>query len=142
MSTDQNKEIFKRLIYAINSGDPTRLRDVVHGLVADDYVGHAPGAPDIYGPDGYLEDESVFHSAFPDLQIEILDLIAEDDRVVVHFVFRGTHEGELAGVPPTGRHMTVQAVSISRVKNGKIVEEYSFVDNLDLLRQLGVEIQP
>ena len=142
MSTEQNKEIFKRIVDASNSGDPSQLRDVMYDLVADDFVGHAPGEPDFHGPEGYLETLVLFHSALANLKIEILDLIAEDDRVVVQLVFRGTHAGEFAGVPPTGREVSVPEVAIGRVRDGKLVEEFEYWDNLDLLRQLGVEIEP
>lgn len=142
MSTEQNKAIFQRLIDASNTGDPSQLRDVVYDVVAEDCVIHTPGEPDVHGPDGYMESLSLFHEAFPDIQIEILNQIAEDDWVTIHYLFRGTHEQELAGIPPTGRQVTIEAVSLSRVRDGKIVEEHSFVDNMHVFRQLGVEIEP
>ena len=84
----------------------------------------------------------LFHSALSDVHIELLDLIAEDDRVVVHFNFRGTHDGELAGIPPTGRQLSVGSVGVARIRDGKVVEEIDYFDNLTILQQLGVEMEP
>ena len=140
MSTEQNKDIFRRIVDASNSGDLARIRDVMYDLVAEDFVGHAPGEPDFHGPEGYMETMRLFHSGLADLQIEIQDLIAEDDRVVVQLVFSGIHTGEFAGVPPTGRKVSVPEVAIGRVRDGKLVEEFEYWDNLTMLRQLGVEI--
>jgi steroid delta-isomerase-like uncharacterized protein len=77
-------------------------------------------------------------TAYPDLQITIEDMIAEGDKVVVRYTFRGTQEGETQGIPPTGNHVTVTGIFMCRCEGGKIVEEWENWDDLGLLQQLGV----
>ena len=141
MGADRNKETVRRIVDAINTGDAAHLRDVMHRTVADDMVGHAPGEPDFHGPEGYLDFVMDFCSVVPDLQVEIVDLIAEDDLVVAQLLFRGTHGGELMGLPPTGRKVSVPEVAICHMREGELAELFLYWDNLDILRQLGVEIE-
>jgi predicted ester cyclase len=79
-----------------------------------------------------------FLSAFPDWRGQILDLFAEGDRVVNRWTGQGTHTMPLMGIPPTGKHVTLEGITIFRVENGKVVEEWSQADQLVLMRQLGV----
>jgi steroid delta-isomerase-like uncharacterized protein len=104
-------------------------------------VGHSPGFPDFYGVEGQREYVSGFRSAFPDLRFEIQDMVAEGDCVAVHFMWSGTHEGELLGIPPTGRSISVEDMALLRFKDGKVIEAYDIQDSLDMLRQLGVEVE-
>ena len=78
-------------------------------------------------------------AAFPDSRVTVEDLIAEGDKVVTRFTWRGTHHGEFMGVPPTGRRVEVGGIWIHRLENERIVEgrEWGQVDWLGLLRQLG-----
>ena len=78
-----------------------------------------------------------FRRAFPDFRATILDQIAEGDKVVTRKVFHGTHEGELMGIPPTGREVEIQVIDIVRLADGRIVEHRNVVDRLGLLQQLG-----
>jgi steroid delta-isomerase-like uncharacterized protein len=77
-------------------------------------------------------------NAFPDSRVTIDDMIAEGDQVVTKKTFRGTHEGEFAGIPPTGKTVELQFVDIMRVHNGKIVEHWNCIDQLSFMQQLGV----
>lgn len=82
---------------------------------------------------------SPFRSAFPDFEMEIVDLIAEGERVVAHFRCSGTHRGEWLGVPATGRRFEkVDEIYIFRVHDGKLVRALGVEDNLTRLRQLGL----
>lgn len=77
-------------------------------------------------------------SAFRDLQIKLEDQFAHDDRVVSRFTILGTHKGELMGLQPTGKKISVSGISIFRFKDGKAVEEWIEEDGgLGLMRQLG-----
>jgi steroid delta-isomerase-like uncharacterized protein len=80
----------------------------------------------------------MFRNAFPDFRAVIHDLIAEDDKVVTRKTFDGTHEGELLGIPPTGKEVTIELIDILRVADGKITDHWSVVDQLGLMQQLGV----
>jgi steroid delta-isomerase-like uncharacterized protein len=81
-------------------------------------------------------------AAFPDISIEVEDVVAAGDRVAFRGTLRGTHEGEFLGIPATGRHVTVSLVDIIRVEDGRFAEHWGGPDFLDLVRQLGVEITP
>jgi predicted ester cyclase len=82
---------------------------------------------------------TAFRSAFPDWREEIVDLVAEEDKVVVRFKCSGTHRGEMMGIPPTGRRQEeVDEVYFLRVEDGKFVEFWGLEDNLTRMRQLGL----
>ena len=76
--------------------------------------------------------------AFPDVHFNIEDIVAEGDKVVVHFTFRGTHKGVFAGIPPTGKQVEMQGVQIARLVNEQIVEDWVIRDTMGLMQQLGV----
>jgi predicted ester cyclase len=82
---------------------------------------------------------ATFRSAFPDFEMEVVDLIAEGEKVVGHFRCSGTHRGEWLGVPPTGRRFEgVDEIYIFRVRGGRLVSALGVEDNLARLRQLGI----
>ena len=82
--------------------------------------------------------QSNYITAFPDLHFTIEDLIAEGGTVVVRFTTRGTHQGTLMGIPPTGKQVSGTGMFIDRIVNGKGVEQWFNSDILGLLQQLGV----
>jgi predicted ester cyclase len=81
---------------------------------------------------------TMMYTAFPDFQATLENLIAEDDRVVVHMLWTGTHQGEFMGIPPTGRRMSINVIDILRVADGKFVEHWGVSDMMGLMQQLGV----
>jgi predicted ester cyclase len=83
-----------------------------------------------------------FRGAFPDLKGTPEDQIAEGDKVVMRWTARGTHQGELQGIPPTGRRVTVTGIVISRAAEGKLVESWEVYDALGMMRQLGLVVIP
>ena len=136
MSTEENKAIVRRVYEeAINRGNMA----VVDELVSPDYVAHDPGFPQpVRGPEGLKQYFLVFRTAFPDLHLTIEDIIAEGDTVVVRHTARGTHQGDLMGMPPTGKQETVTGIAIHRLVNGKFVESWVNAGSLGLMQQLGV----
>ena len=134
MSADTNKEIVRRLGVEPWEGN----LGVIDELVTTDYVGHDPAQPDMQGPDGIKEFITGYLTGFPDGRITIDEQLAEGDLVATRWTGRGTHQGEMMGIPPTGKQVTVSGITISRVKNGKVVEEWSNWDTLGMLQQLGV----
>lgn len=139
MSSEENEAIVREAVEAFNQGDP----EAVDRLFAADYVDHDPsraGLPP--GPDGVKQAWSMFRAAFPDLRATIDDMIAEGDRVAVRGEVRGTHRGELMGIPPTGKRVTVTLIDINRIDNGKLVERWGETDMLGMMRQLGVVPAP
>jgi len=133
MSTEDNKALVRRVIDIINQ----KNLDAAHEVIGSDYVYKAPGSPAMRGPEGFKELIGGYVSAFPDLHMTILDLVAEGDRVVARWTATGTQRGELMGVAPTGKQATVVGIIMSRCADGKIVEEHEVFDTLGLLQQLG-----
>ena len=134
MSTEENKALVRRAYEEfINQRNLDRLGE----FFAPDYVGHVPGMPDIQGIEGLKQVAMLFFSAFPDLHVTLEDVIAEGDKLSVRHTWRGTHQGELMGVPPTGKEVTFIGIDVYHTANGKLKEEWSGLDMLGLLQQLG-----
>jgi len=81
-----------------------------------------------------------FREAFPDVRLTVQEVTAEDDRVAFRSVFRGTHLGEFAGIPPTGNQVVVGLLDVIRIKDGRFIEQWGGPDLFDLLRQLGATV--
>ena len=142
MSTEANKELVRKWVDEVLNRRDVSEQSPAYQLVAVDFVGHFPGQPPIEGLEAYRQFGSLYFSAFPDLQITPEDLIAEGDKVTMRYGWRGTHKGELMGIPPTGKQVITWGISILRVANGKIAEQWDSFDNLGMLQQLGVVPAP
>lgn len=109
-------------------------------IVAPEHVdrgsGALPGLPP--GPEGSKMFVTVYRKAFPDIRFTIDEQIAEGDKVVTRWTGFGTHKGELADIPPTGKSATVTGIGVDRIVNGKIVESWGVFDQFGMLQQLGV----
>ncbi len=136
MSVEENKALARRVLEEMfNKGN----LDVADELLAPDYVDHDPAMPeDIHGPDGFKQYVSGYRSAFSDLHVEIEEQVAEGDLVATRWTGTGTHDGELAGIPPTGNRVTLPGMEIVRISGGKLVEGWEGYDSMNLMRQLGV----
>ena len=99
--------------------------DAVDELLAPDFTAH--NLPEGFPPDadGFKQAVSLYRTAFPDMTMTLEDIIADGDRVVVRWSARGTHGGDLAGFPPTGRPVSVTGIGIHRFVGGRIVENWS-----------------
>jgi len=106
-------------------------------LLKSDYVRHDANLPDIVGPQAERQFIVTALTAFPDLQFEAEQLVAENDLVMCGLTARGTHRAEFMGVPPSGRHVDFQSVDTFRLSDGKIAEQWVVMDALGLLQQLG-----
>jgi steroid delta-isomerase-like uncharacterized protein len=136
MSTEENKALARRVIEQMfNEGN----LDMADELLAPGYVDHDPSLPeDVHGPEGFKEYVGMYRAAFPDLHVQIEDQLAEGDRVATRWTGTGTHNGELAGITPTGKQVTVPGMEIVRIANGKLIEGWEGYDSGTLMRQLGV----
>jgi len=76
-------------------------------------------------------------TAFPDVSLTLEDQLAEGEEVVIRWTMRGTHQGEIWGTAPTGKPVTVTGITIQRLAEGKIVEEWTEADSLGLQQQIG-----
>jgi steroid delta-isomerase-like uncharacterized protein len=108
-------------------------------LVADDFVEHdeVPGVPPT--KQGTLDYFRMLLTAFPDMRMDVEDLIANEDKTVARVKATATHQGEFMGVPPTGNRVEVQLIDIMRFNDaGLVCEHWGVVDMLSLMQQLGV----
>lgn len=113
--------------------------DVVDELLAADIVDHNPAVPmEVTSPEEFKGSVELIHAAFPDFEASIESVIAEGDRVVTRTREGGTHEGEFAGIEPTGKSVEVQAINIYRIEDDRIAEMWIQVDMMGLMQQLGV----
>lgn len=131
MSVEENKALIRR---GVEEGWNKQNVDIFDELAASDVVHHDWNTR---GLKAFKQAISADMTAFPDVHLTIEDMIAEGDKVVVRYTFRGTQQGETQGIPPTGKRVTVPGIFICRCAGGKIVEEWDMWDDLGLLQQLG-----
>jgi steroid delta-isomerase-like uncharacterized protein len=84
----------------------------------------------------------MFRSGMPDLKVVIEDMIAEGDKVATRYTLEGTHQGELFGVPPTGKRLSIKSMTVERVLEGKVRDHWRVTDTLEMMQQLGVVPEP
>jgi len=137
MSTDQNKIIVRRYFDEMCN---QRKLDVADELFTTNHTYHDPQIPDTGpGPESMKKVVSTYQTAFPDAHWSVEEMIAaENDIVVTRWTGSGTQKLELQGIPPTGKFVRVQGISINRLANNRIVETWSVWDTLGMLQQLGV----
>ncbi len=125
---DENKAVMRNWF---EEGWNQHNPDVIDDFFAPSFFMH--------GLDVDLADWKVFVAknikAFPDISYTVEDMIAEGDKVVVRWSFRGTHQGEFMGIPATGKQVTANGMNIARFANGKIIEDWGNWDALGLLQQ-------
>ena len=124
----------RRFYDLINTGDLDRFGDAL----ADDFVEHeeTPGlAPT---KEGVLEFFRMYRAAFPDMRMEPQDVLVSGDKVVIRARVTGTHQGELMGMPPTGKRIDIQLIDIIRFgDDGLALEHWGVIDSLAMMQQLG-----
>ncbi len=131
----QNKDTVTAFIGAVFSkGDLGAVDD----YLGEDFVNHDPPLGVPAGRDGMRAVAAMFRSAFPDWHSELGFLVAEGDLVVELFTASGTQRGELFGVPASGLEVSLPGINIWRLRQGRIVERWGRLDELSLLRQLGL----
>jgi predicted ester cyclase len=134
-SSDRNKAAVRECFEKASTGD----FDALHEIVSPDYVLH----PDeVRGVDGLAEMVAGYRSALAGLSVSIEHQFTEGDYVATRATIRGRHEGELQGVPPTGREVEFSVLTISRCRDGKIEEEWELADTIGLLEQVGALPEP
>ncbi|HVE25105.1 MAG TPA: ester cyclase [Sporichthya sp.] len=101
-------------------------------------VNHDPPMDGPPGLDGWRHAATTMRTACPDWHSDRLHMVAEGDLVAEHFVASGTHTGPLFGVAPTGATLTLAGINLFRVRDGRVVERWGTLDQLGMLRQLGL----
>ena len=134
--TPQEKETlatYKRFSEAFyNEHDAGAIND----LIAEDFQHHAP-FPTPQGREGFHQFISQFWQAFPDSTSMDKEVLVDGDKVAVLYVMRGTHRGEFMDIPGTGNRVEVKGISIYRVENGQIAEEWAQPDLMGMMQQVG-----
>jgi len=134
MSIETNKAIVRRYIEEVLNN---QQHDLIEEFLAETVEFHGPTGSFI-GLTEVTEWSAMFGAAFPDWHTTIEDMVAEGDKVVVRMTSRGTHQGEIEGIPATGKPYTQHAFIIYRLTNGKIVEGSVQTDILSMMQQLGL----
>ena len=122
------------MIEKVNTRDIEGFREMLH----PDFTYQEAGGPVQKGVEIGVGVVESFTTAFPDLKLTITNQYTDGDVSVVEFTATGTHQGELDGIPATGKAVTVQVVDVVSVRDGKIVGEREYYDQLSLMQQLGV----
>ena len=133
-SADANAALVLESIEALNAGDTERLLAVV----APDIVIHYAEMPEpLHGRETWQQGFELMRRAFPDLEAQVDDLVAAEDKVAIRVSFRGTHQGEFQGIPATGRTIHYVSHEFYRVEKGLFAEEWICSDMASLFRQLS-----
>ena len=116
--------------------------EVIHETSHDHRKSHRPALDGGRDVAGLKAARAAVREAFADHQVKIEHLIVEGDMAAARIIITGKHTGEVMGVKPTGKEITVTANGIFRIENGKIVEDWTEWDNLSIMQQLGLTAMP
>ena len=134
-ANDVNVALVRRVYEeGLNRGDFAVLDQLIDERLVDHSLFPSGGS----GRDAFKQRFATVRAAFPDANMTLEDGIGAGDKVVVRWTLRGTHTGPFASIAPTGRHIIVTGINITRVEGGKVVEHWASFDHMGLLQQLGV----
>ena len=133
MSTEANKAVVRQWFQAFNDRD-FAAEEAARSAA---FAAHVPGVPTPLDGEGWTSFIASFSDGFPDFRLVLEDMVAEGDRVAARWTFRGTHEGEFLSIAPTGKAVSMSAIEVNRVADGKVAEHWVVLDQLGLLQQLG-----
>ena len=126
--------IHRELLGAWNRRDFEKMKTLLH----PDYVYVAGDGKEARGVEAGLQNAYIYARAFPDSQIEIKQVYIHGDTAIAELVARGTHRGDLMGIPPTGRPIEINICNVMELRDGKIYREREYMDRLAMLEQLGL----
>jgi len=137
MSTlEANKQIVRDYFKAFLAADEAWWNK----HIAPNFKRHDPGLPfEVIGPGGVKKLAEALLPGIPDMTLPIVDLVAEGEKVLARLSVKGTHGGELMGVPATGAKIDIGVLDLFQIRDGKLIEHWALLDNLGLLRQIGVK---
>jgi len=136
MSLDENKQLIRRYVEAIDGNDSDDW-SVLDEFIAEDFVAHNPPLPGVsLDREGMKQAAEIFRVATPGKH-EVTLQVAEGDLVVSRIVGRGVHAGELLGIPATNKEVETDGIAVHRIRDGKIVEYWSVTDVARVLMQVG-----
>ena len=132
MPVEDNKAAVQRFYQDVING---RNLDALGELLTPDGVDHTFGSQ---SPEQARQFFGMVQQAFPDMRVEVHEVIAEGDLVAARVTYTGTHQGEFVGIPATGRKTTISGVDFFRMQDGRQAEHWGGPDMFSLLMQLGV----
>jgi steroid delta-isomerase-like uncharacterized protein len=138
MSKEANAAALSKFAQAVNTGNYDLFSDVV----ASDCVDHDPAPGQVPGPDGYRSLFTEMRRAFPDMAVEVAELVADEEAIAFAYTLTGTQNGPLMGFAPTGKKVKIRGLQISKFREGKMVERWGSSDQLGILQQIGAETVP
>lgn len=132
---EKNKALQMRFVNEYQNG---ANENTLNEIVSDNFINHSgfPGMPTDRTDVKMFHD--MFRAAFPDFKVEVYDMIADGDKVITRKAFVGTHKGNFAGIPPTNIKARLDVMDIVRYEDGKLCEHWNSVDQVGMMRQLGV----
>jgi steroid delta-isomerase-like uncharacterized protein len=135
MAINTNKALVRRYFEELWSQGKL---DVADEIISPDFTLTNPNLPQpVRGVEGVKQVVTRFRTAFPDLQVAVERLVAEEDTVVARNTARGTHHATFQNIPPTGKRIAYASIGIFEVAEGKIASVFVINDTLGLLQQLG-----
>ena len=134
-TTDDNKQLVREYFRAFLQRDEAWWR----AHIAPSFVRHDPGLPfEVRGPEGIRQLADALLPGIPDMELPIEDLVTEGEKVLARLRVKGTHRGELMGLPATGKRIDIAVLDLFQIRDGVLIEHWALLDNLGMLRQLGV----
>jgi steroid delta-isomerase-like uncharacterized protein len=131
---EQNKQLVSQFFETLDRQDTEMMDQLVSST---NYSLHFSGMPPMDWNENKKEFLAPFTKAFPDLRRNIVDMVAEGDKVAVSINVTGTYKGEFQGIPPTGKQVSFTAMDILTIIDGKITEEWATADMMGLMQQIG-----
>ncbi len=110
--------------------------DACDEVFSPDYFGHLP-MMDVHGPAQFKQLVSAYRIAYPDVHLTVEDIFGSGDKLAVRWTSRGTHLGEMMGMPPSGNKIEIMGISLFRIADGKVAEEWEGFDTLKMMQQIG-----
>lgn len=140
MSIEHNRRIARRWIEEFNERNHAYEAEIL----TTDYTCYAPASisPAALDHDGWTEFLGAFLTGFPDLHIEIESTVADEQMIAQRVRFTGTHTGVFQGLPPTNRRVDFHGLELSHIRDGRIATHWFELDQVTMLRQLGLTVVP
>ncbi len=139
MTKENNKQFMNSFIDEVIN---RKNLDAIDKMVSEDFIEHVPFPGQCQGREGLKFAIGSMHIGFPDMNWTMHEQIAEDEKIVSRFVWKGTHNGVFMGIPPTNKKVEVWGMVIDVVRNGLFSESRIIMDTIGLLQQLGVMPEP
>lgn len=132
---DANKAAMEKIYNAFNTGNV----DELNGIVDENVVEHSPD-PNIKttGLAGLKEMITMYRSSFPDMNMKVMSMTVDGDKVITHFNMTGTNTGAMGESPATNKNINVNGVDICRFENGKVMEHWGYYEEMKMMDQLGL----